>query len=476
MIMRRPLSVVFVPVWVLALALAGGGVVTGQSEEESLTVRAGAILFNRPEFDSVALVEFPFALNRSEYGFFQPDSSSSVWFARIFAQVNLYGNDGLPIDSASSYFSAAVADSAQAALRDYSLFNSLVLVVKPGLYSARLSIIDAVSKKEGEFFYDRLVVESPEKDRLAMGGKCLAYRLSYTSQAPSSERGVPKNGFEVMCNPDGLFSNRDTSAYVYAELYNLDYTGDSSVFRLSLAALDDSGRVYRQLGTKERPKPGRSAVIAESFDIAGWPLGSYALQISATDMSAGREVVHELPFKIISPLVAPPSSPGSETTDPGRTLDLETQLRLVRYLLTTPERATLNGLSEGGKAAFIERYWRERDSDPSTQRVENRIEMYERYLYANSFFSVTAGDGWSTDRGRILMLYGMWDQRDDESHPASGYPYQVWWYYSLKGGTVFVFQDEQGMGDYRLVHSSLPGEIFDAAWDDAIKSGVIESQ
>jgi len=102
--------------------------------------------------------------------------------------------------------------------------------------------------------------------------------------------------------------------------------------------------------------------------------------------------------------------------------------------------------------------------------------MYERYLYANSFFSVikSENDGWYTDRGRILMLYGMWDQRDDEAHPTSGHPYQIWWYYSLNGGTVFVFQDDQGLGEYRLVHSSLAGEIFNGEWDNAIKSGMIE--
>jgi len=474
--MRKHLPVVCLSSLVLALALAGGTVATAQSADEALTVRAGTTLFNRPDFDSVALVEFPFILNRSEYDFFQADSASSVWFARIFAQVNLYGNDGLSVDSVSTYFSAAVADSAQAALHDYSLFNSLVLVIKPGVYSARLVVIDAVSKREGEFFYDRLVVEPPVKDRLAMGGKCLAYRISYVGPAALPDQGVPKNGYEVKCNPNGLYSIRDTLAWVYAELYNLDYTDDSSGFRLSLSALDDSGRVFRQLGVKERPKSGSSAVIAESFDIAGWPPGSYVLQISAADLSAGQEVVHDLPFKIVAPLPIASLSPDPDTIDPGQSLDLETQLRLVRYLLTPPERATLSGLSDDGKAAFIERYWRERDSDPSTRRVENRIEMYERYLYANSFFSVSESenDGWYTDRGRILMLHGIWDQRDDESHPTSGHPYQIWWYYSLKGGTVFVFQDEEGLGDYRLVHSNLAGEIFNGEWDNAIKSGMFE--
>ena len=450
---------------------------TAAATEGPLAVRGGVIFFNRPEFDSVVLVEFPFALNRSDYAFFRPDTTAGPYFARIFAQVNLYGVDGLPVDSANTYFSAMVTDSAQGSLPGYSLFNSLVLVVRPGTYSARLLVIDAVSKNEGERFLDRIDVEPPVKDRLSLGGTCLAYHIAYVGQTLSVGEGVPKNGYEVRVNPAGVFSTRDSTVYVYAELYNLKYdSAASSEFEVGLSVLNDSGKVYRQLSPKTLKKPGRSAVVVESFGIPGWPTGSYVLQMTVADKGAGQEVTRELPFSIVSPRPNIPAVSQSAETDPGSSLDLQTQLNLVHYLLTPEENKTLAGLTDEGKRAFIERYWKEKDPDPTTPKLENRLAMYERYLYANNFYSVNEGktDGWYTDRGRVLMTYGPADKIEDYPHPASGYPYEIWWYYSLKDGKVFVFQDTEGYGYFKLVHSTMEGEIFSGQWDEALRSGMFE--
>jgi hypothetical protein len=99
--------------------------------------------------------------------------------------------------------------------------------------------------------------------------------------------------------------------------------------------------------------------------------------------------------------------------------------------------------------------------------------MYERFLYVNQFYSLTEEktDGWSTDRGRVLMIYGQPEKLEDYSHLASGHPYQVWWYYSLRDGAVFVFQDRRGFGEFKLMHSNYPGEIWRSDWEEALKAG-----
>ena len=446
--------------------------------DQSLTVRGGVVVYNRPAFDTVSLVEFPFVLTRGEYDFFQPDSASGTLFARIFAQINVYGVDGLPVDSATTYFSAAAADSVEARRPDYSLFNALVLILKPGLYSARIIVIDAVSKKQGECFIDRINVDAPVHERLSMGGKSLAYQVSYVGDAPGASIGVPKNGYEVRCNPTGVYSVHDTVASYYAEVYNLQYDPKmASEFVVSATVIDAAGAPFRQLGTRSKTKSGPSAVIAESFPIAGWPAGTYMLEITVTDHGSGGEISQDFPIYIVTP--AKPAVAGLSMQEAERdlcdALDLETQLSLVKYLLTVPEQAVLKSLAPEGQMAYIRRFWKERDPNPATAALENCRTIYERYLYVNQFYSLTEEktDGWSSDRGRIMMIYGQPDKLEDYTHLASSYPYQVWWYYSLEDGAVFVFQDRRGFGDFKLVHSNYPGEIWRSDWDAALKSGTL---
>ncbi len=72
--------------------------------------------------------------------------------------------------------------------------------------------------------------------------------------------------------------------------------------------------------------------------------------------------------------------------------------------------------------------------------------------------------GWKTDRGRIYILYGPPDEREqhpgrrDESIPADAplrvrYPSDIWRYHTLKGvghDLFFEFIDDCGCGEYQL--------------------------
>jgi GWxTD domain-containing protein len=473
--MRTKPIILFFGRVVLALAITVCLFGSARALDGDLTVYAGSVCFDRPEFDSVALVEFPFTLERGEFEFFQPDSGGSVFFARIFAKVNLYGFDGLPVDSATTYFSAAVPDLPTAAQPGYRLFNSLALVVSPGTYSARVKIIDAKSKAEGEYFIDRVTVDAPAKSRLSVGGESLAHGIAYVGpEAQVVGAGVPRNGYEVLCNPLGVYSTRDSAAYLYAEVYNLDFDEAApSEFTLTLSALDDRGEIYRELGQRTVQKRGSSAVVTESFDLAGWAPGEYTVRLTTADPQGGGEVAEDLRLSIVSQRAVVQEMAPIALEDPLDTLNLEVQLRLMHFLLTPDERASLETLSEIGKHSFVKQYWEERDFDPTTRRIENRLEMYERYLVSNNFFSSEEGktDGWRSDRGRILMTYGAWERMDDAMHPVNGMPYQVWYYDSYREGAVFVFVDEDGFGEFGLVHSNMDGEIYSQDWEEWLRTG-----
>ena len=76
-------------------------------------------------------------------------------------------------------------------------------------------------------------------------------------------------------------------------------------------------------------------------------------------------------------------------------------------------------------------------------------EYYSRVDYANrNYASFT--EGWRTDRGMVFIRFG--PPQNIERHPfdADTKPYEVWYYYNQN--REFIFVDETGFGDYRLLN------------------------
>jgi len=465
MLMRRSTTLI------LALALlciVGTGSLPAQEAETDFAIRAGLVVANNPAYDSLIRVEFPFTLNRKQLEFYRPDTADTRWYARGFAQAVLYNPEGIAIDSTSTYFSASADSRETARTKDVMLFNTLTLFVKPGVYTARLQIIDAVSKNDGEVFYDRIVAE-PAGTQLTIGGENLAYRIRAVD--PEGRNGLQhmvRNGLEVLPNPVGLFGTSDSITYLYAEIYNLAYDPDSSGrYELAFRVLGENGRQVKDFGYTRKPKPGPTAVVAQRFEIDDLLAGMYELEMAVTDPAAGQADTTTLEFRIISPEELQPTVVAdADGPEEWFTLTLEQQMQVVHWLLTPEQRKTLAGLSENGQRSFMNQYWKENDENPTTRSNETRAEIVRRWQFANDNFSEVAQvtDGWKTDRGRIYITYGPWGERDSFPVPFGGLPFEVWWYRSLDEGLEFVFQDRHRIGEYRLVHSNAPGEVYDAEW------------
>lgn len=158
------------------------------------------------------------------------------------------------------------------------------------------------------------------------------------------------------------------------------------------------------------------------------------------------------------------------------TASLEMKSNLVRYLFSAQELAVFNGLNDSGKVRYINQYFKDKDPTPGTEQNEYLDDALRRFNYANQNFSLRPEglDGWRTDRGRVLMQYGQWDDREEIVAPAYSHPWERWYYHSIRGGALFIFEDATGYGDYKLVHSTAPGELFDSDWDAKVKEQNLE--
>jgi GWxTD domain-containing protein len=138
----------------------------------------------------------------------------------------------------------------------------------------------------------------------------------------------------------------------------------------------------------------------------------------------------------------------------------------VVYIITPEERtAFLQMATNEEREQFIENFWLRRDPTPDTPENEFKEEHYRRIAYTNERYS-SGIPGWKTDRGRIYIIWGPPDSKDE--HPAGGpytrtpeegggetstYPFEDWHYNYLEGvgnNIDLEFVDPTGSGEYHL--------------------------
>ena len=128
--------------------------------------------------------------------------------------------------------------------------------------------------------------------------------------------------------------------------------------------------------------------------------------------------------------------------------NLDEAIEQLRYIARGDVISKMKKASgEEKKNLFLE-FWRERDPTPGTEENELMNEYYRRVAFANQNFSGYL-EGWKTDMGMVYILFG--PPNDIERHPfeIQTKPYEVWYYYELN--RTFIFVDETGFGEYRLI-------------------------
>jgi VWFA-related protein len=136
-------------------------------------------------------------------------------------------------------------------------------------------------------------------------------------------------------------------------------------------------------------------------------------------------------------------------------------LRSVEILLTDEEREAFLALeADYQRDAFIQRFWRVRDPDPSTARNELKERWEELSDRVAKEF-----EGALDDRGRMLLLNGPPTESFQASCPGRIYPVEIWYYarsWAVGHEFVLVFYRPHGGGPWRLFH---PADGIDALID-----------
>jgi GWxTD domain-containing protein len=148
--------------------------------------------------------------------------------------------------------------------------------------------------------------------------------------------------------------------------------------------------------------------------------------------------------------------------------DTETFENILSIIGTESQVRNFRTLSLNAKGSYMVQFWKSMDPSPETPGNEYLQKIQQRYMYANKNFGWGMTEGWKTDRGRVMIKYGVPDEIEHQSSQSDMAPYETWVYRQHKR-FIFVFGDPQSNGRFILLHSDMDGEIYNARWREYLK-------
>ena len=342
--------------------------------------------------------------------------------------------------------------------------------LEPGNYEIITSLVDNVAKRNGEY---TLKADIPAYESgLTLSDIEIATKINKTDKkSPFSA----KNNLEILPNPGRTYGITQPILYFYFEVYNLKLNNrKKNRYNYHYYISDVDGRRVRDF--PEKVKSSGSKVIAEAggTNIITLASDSYFLNIEIEDILTGNKAFQRKKFRVYKPSRKTTEAQiqarmdGYEEYMSFTREQLDKEFQQVSYIAMEQEDDIYSELDYEAKKRFLAEFWKRRDPDPTTQINEYKREYFENLQYANTSFSSAFKEGWRTDQGRVLLIYGKPDEIERNPSSLNTSPYEIWQYYSLEGGSEFVFGDITGHGDFELLHSDYRNEIKDPRWRERI--------
>lgn len=313
---------------------------------------------------------------------------------------------------------------------------SQALDLPPGRYVIETRLRDRASGTE--YVQERPVVVRNFNRHTALSDLVLLedYRAEDNSITPliGDRVGSDAGGFKLFYE---VYSGSSEEVLVSQQVRRLS-TGSQGFVRsiLGLGRSDeDEGEVTFQREEPRRLTRGRNPSIVD-IPMSDLKAGEYIVRVEVRN-DAGR------PIDAVERSVSVRWSGLDE-----HIRDLEEAIAQLQYIAKRDELAYINAAeTRSERLARFREFWDKRDPTPGTPRNERMEEYYYRVDFANRRFSHLR-DGWKTDRGHVMVLFG---EPDFVESPlgSTTRPYEVWYYYRI--GRRFVFLDRNGLGDFDLM-------------------------
>lgn len=345
--------------------------------------------------------------------------------------------------------------------------------IPPGEYELRVNVPEDGERVGVEMRRDVLVPNYGEEGLVRVSDITLA---SSIQQSQDRESLFWKNGLLIRPNANQLFGSGLNTLFYYTEVYGLEQvdsnSGKYTVFTyLSDANLPTPMSEYSKRSQRNLRSPD---VLVGTFNVRELPSGSYFLRIAILDENNESISEQSRKFFVYNPDVERASQVVSleesfETSQYARMTEeeMERMAEHIEIIATDAERRRLRGIRDlMERRRFFMQFWNVRDPNPNTPVNEYQDEFYSLIQYANDRYTNSFREGWETDRGRTLIRYGAPTAIEPHLFDRGFVPYEVWEYNNIpgEGQAMFVFADENELGEFELIHSTVTGEVQAANW------------
>jgi GWxTD domain-containing protein len=203
-----------------------------------------------------------------------------------------------------------------------------------------------------------------------------------------------------------------------------------------------------------------------SIDIQNLPSGLYNFMISTRDMDTDQTADISKRFYIVkNDLRDMQALAIADDLDNLNEEQLDEAFGPLKYMANDTEIRSFRKSDITGKRTILRKFWSQRDPDPATPINEARIKFERLLQNVNEQFTNSRQKGWKTDMGRVYLVYGPPSEIERHASSLEAKPYQIWHYYEIEGGIIFVFVDKTGFGQMELVHSTGRNELQDYQWE-----------
>jgi GWxTD domain-containing protein len=412
--------------------------------------------------DSLNLAEIYFGIPRSSLNFVEQGTGLIADF-EMTVQIMKAGREL----AQQSWRSSSTANSVEEISASQTLFSMTKFQMKAGSYFIKTTVTDLHGQKKGTENFD-LKIKPYSTQSLAISEIELAASL----KRDTSPGRFNKNGYQIIPNPSALYGDGLPLLRFYAEIYNLQFPSDTT-YTVSYHILDSQNQPVKIFPVKEKMIAGTSLVEAGGFNVISIPSGSYRFVLEVKDNGSGAVARQESKFFVfrLRDQAISRARPNAEAIVEAMAYlyrdktekEIDREFDAARWLANREETMIYEGLDFEGKKNFLIRFWYARDSDTTTVINEFRDDYLKRVRYATESFGGLK-DGWRTDRGRVLLIYGSPDEIENFPSSNDSRAYQVWNYFSIEGGVKFYFVDIRGWGEYQQVNSTARNELADPDW------------
>lgn len=352
-----------------------------------------------------------------------------------------------------------------AQISSQSLVGLQSFAILPGEYTLTVSAYDNYESARRDSVSLPLLITNYPTDREYLSD----IELCTSIQSSTNKQSLfYKNTLDVIPNPSKLYGTGLPVLYYYTIAYNLRARGDSENVIVRTSILDAVGK---EVISKDKIKPRlyNASVEIGTVNISALRTGIYLFRVSLTDSLNKVFTQNEKRFFIYkhgSPLdssLTTGSSPVSESKYSVMSEEeVDQYFEYAKYITTDVEKEQYEQLTDlKAKQKLLYEFWKRKSSGLNTIADEA---YYARVKKADELFTTPFRSGWKSDRGRVYIMYGMYDDIERFSNSTDSNPYEVWQYRNLQGGVIFVFVDREGIGNYMLMHSTHRDELHEELW------------